>query len=174
MARIWFEEKQRFNQWWVWLLTIGVVVLSMGTILGQAIETYQNGFESEEKAQELIIVLIILFFTNALIIWLLLSIHLDTRIDSRGVHYRFSPFINQWKTISKRDIKEFDVGSYSPLKDYGGWGLRYGMEGKALNVRGNQGLKLHYGEGKKLLIGTQMPAALEKAMTELMDRREEI
>lgn len=174
MARIWFEEKQRFNQWWVWILTISVVTLSMGTILGQAIDTYQNGFESEEKATELIWVLLMLFATNALIIWLLLSTHLDTRVDSRGVHYRFFPFINSWKTISRREIKEYSVSAYSPLKEYGGWGLRYGLEGKALNVRGNQGLKLKYGENKRLLIGTQMPVALEKAMSELMEQREEL
>jgi hypothetical protein len=173
MARIWFEEKQRFNQWWVWLLTISIVVLSMGTIMGQAIDTYQNGFDSEEKARELIIVLLMLFVTNALIIWLLLSMHLDTRVDTAGVHYRFSPFINAWKTISKREIREYSVGPYSPIKEYGGWGLRYGLKGKALNVRGNQGLRLQYGEGKNLLIGTQMPVALEKAMSELMERKEE-
>jgi len=46
---------------------------------------------------------------------------------------------------------------YSPISEYGGWGMRYSLSGKgrALNVSGRTGVQLVFKDGKKLLIGTQ-------------------
>jgi len=45
--------------------------------------------------------------------------------------------------------------TYSPLKDYGGWGIRYGAKGKAYNVSGNQGVVITLETGQSILIGSQ-------------------
>ncbi len=46
------------------------------------------------------------------------------------------------------------------MKEYGGWGIRYGMKGMAYNVSGNRGVQLEFETGKRLLIGSQRPEEL--------------
>ena len=52
-------------------------------------------------------------------------------------------------------IHEAHAITYSPLKDYGGWGIRYGRKGKAYNVSGNKGVMLSMKDGKAIMIGSQ-------------------
>lgn len=47
--------------------------------------------------------------------------------------------------------------TYSPLGDYGGWGLPGNL---AYNVWGPHGLQLVFRSGNQLLLGTQRPAEL--------------
>jgi hypothetical protein len=53
---------------------------------------------------------------------------------------------------------------YSSLRDYGGWGIRYGSKGKAYNVSGSRGVRLELSNGKRLLIGSQRPEELSEAV----------
>ena len=66
-------------------------------------------------------------------------------------------------------ISKVYVRKYSPLADYGGWGLRFSMsgQGKAYNVSGNVGLQLEFSNGKKLLIGTRKPDELSSVLNEM-------
>lgn len=61
-------------------------------------------------------------------------------------------------------IRHSEVRTYSPLKEYGGWGIRYGSNGKAYNVSGNQGVQLEFRDGKRLLVGSQLPLELLNAL----------
>ncbi|NVL91956.1 MAG: hypothetical protein HWN71_02845 [Desulfobacterales bacterium] len=63
--------------------------------------------------------------------------------------------------------------TYNPLKDYGGWGIRYGRGGRAYNVSGNRGVYLELSNGKSLLIGSLQPEELARAIGMQMrdDRR---
>lgn len=49
------------------------------------------------------------------------------------------------------------VRTYSPIREYGGWGFRQalGEKGKAYNVKGNKGIQIQLKTGKNILIGTQ-------------------
>ena len=88
---------------------------------------------------------------------LLSSLKLYTRIDAMGVHFRMKPFHFKEQTIPWEDIDQIHVRKYSPILEYGGWGMRYGRNGKAFNVRGNYGIQIVKKNGKKVLIGTQRP-----------------
>ena len=54
--------------------------------------------------------------------------------------------------------------TYRPVRDYGGWGIRWGRDGKAYIIVGNEGLQLLLGDGEKILIGSQRPQELEAAL----------
>ena len=88
---------------------------------------------------------------------LLSSLKLYTRMDAMGVHFRMRPFHFKEQTIAWEDIDQIHVRKYSPILEYGGWGMRYGRNGKAFNVRGNYGIQIVKKNGKKVLIGTQRP-----------------
>ena len=59
-------------------------------------------------------------------------------------------------------IATYYVRQYSPLLEYGGWGMRFGIFGKgnAWNISGDKGLQLVFTNQKKLLIGTNQPEKL--------------
>ncbi|MHC4386604.1 MAG: hypothetical protein ACYSUG_06395, partial [Planctomycetota bacterium] len=56
-----------------------------------------------------------------------------------------------------QDIETIYPRLYSPIAEYGGWGIRFGKSGGAYNLRGSQGIQLILKNGKNFLIGTQQP-----------------
>lgn len=61
------------------------------------------------------------------------------------------------------------VRQYSPLAEYGGWGLRLGLFGKgtSYNVSYDKGLQLEFTDNKKLLIGTNKSDELTETFKKL-------
>jgi len=149
-----FKERQWFNQWWVQCINIGLVgfmgyMLYKWYILDEAIDKVAANDYSGQ-----IFVLVLLAATVAF----LYSIRLYTMIDDRGIHYKFFPIHRQYRLIPWYAIQECIVQQYNPIMDYGGWGYKMTFsQGKAINVRGNMGIKIHYGTSKKLMLGTQRP-----------------
>jgi hypothetical protein len=62
-------------------------------------------------------------------------------------------------------IEKYEVITYDPILDYGGWGIKYNRHGKAYNVSGNKGLQLYLKNGKRILIGTQKESELTNFLT---------
>ena len=91
------------------------------------------------------------------------STSLTTLVRNDGVYVRFFPFHLKWVVFLFEDIDTYQTCTYNALKDYGGWGIRYGPKGKAYNVSGNRGLKLRLKDGRTVLIGSRSAEALEQA-----------
>jgi hypothetical protein len=62
------------------------------------------------------------------------------------VYVRFFPW--RAKLIPFRDINRCEVRTYRPIREYGGWGIRYGRNGKAYNVSGDRGVQLEFIKGR--------------------------
>lgn len=139
-----FTEKQRFTQWWLWLLLSAVMVYTIYNFVED-----RQYFSTPELA--------ISFLIPILVIILFLVIRLETKIDEQGISVRFFPFQITFRYYPWRNIKKAYVRKYSPLTEYGGWGMRQGLfgKGKAYNVKGNKGLQIILNDEKKVLIGTQ-------------------
>jgi hypothetical protein len=66
-------------------------------------------------------------------------------------------------------IQRLEVVTYRPLADYGGWGIRQGRDGtRVLNARGNRGVRIELADGTKLLVGSQHPEELARALERAM------
>ncbi len=87
----------------------------------------------------------------------LYSLQLVTEVRDDGLYVRFRPIHFSYKRIAFDEIRSYESRKYHPLMEYGGWGIRYGLKGKAYNVRGDLGIQLEFVSGKRLLIGTQRP-----------------
>jgi hypothetical protein len=61
-------------------------------------------------------------------------------------------------------IQTYEAKTYRPLREYGGWGIRYGAAGKAYNVSGNLGVQLSLLSGRKIMLGSQKPEELVLAI----------
>ncbi len=163
MARAYFNETQRFRQWWIYLIILFTIV-SWGYAV---IVSFQS--EEPQKASEDYVLILTSIIPIALIL-LLFSLKLVTKIRNDGIYVRFKPLQLKEKHIRPEEIKTFEVRKYKPLTEYGGWGIRTGGKkyGKAYNVSGNMGLQLYLANGKKLLIGTLKAREVQKAMKAMM------
>jgi hypothetical protein len=98
---------------------------------------------------------------------------LHTRINQNEILIRYVPFILKWKRILPEEIDFWMIKKYNPIADYGGWGVKSSFrKGKVYNVSGNIGLYLVFKNGKKLMVGTQKPLALDTAMNKLMKKNQ--
>jgi hypothetical protein len=91
------------------------------------------------------------------------SLKLTTEVRLEGIYVRFFPL---WvrQTIPFNQITRYEARRYRPILEYGGWGVRYGWRSKAYNVRGNRGVQLELRDGQRLLIGSQRPEELARAI----------
>src|SRR5690554_3845480 len=151
-----FQETQRFTQWWLWLLLFSVS-LTIYRPIYMAISEGQP-LDAGQWVGVIILAVVILF---------MFIIRLDTRIDERGIYVKFFPVIPKFKFYPWEEISTAVVRKYSPLMEYGGWGIRFGWNGKAYNIKGNKGLQLKFKSGNALLIGTQKAEELQKVLNEI-------
>jgi hypothetical protein len=99
------------------------------------------------------------------------SLKLVTDVRNDGLYIRFFPLQFHSKKISFEEIKTYEIRTYSALKEYGGYGIRYGKNGKAYNISGKRGVQFEFLDGKRLLIGTQKPEELIQALDTASGKR---
>ena len=154
-----FSEKQRFRQWWFWLILLFPFATNIWNNYTEK-QTFQIDFTTIYSVAFLMILIIFLFF------WIM---SLKTEITTEGVSVQFFPFHRKPRFFPWQDMESINVRKYKPLLEYGGWGLRVGLFGKgtAYNVSGNMGIQLEFKNNKKLLIGTQRPEEASIALQKI-------
>lgn len=146
-----FQEKQFLNRWWLLMFILAIIVIVVGT-------AYYATREAEEDTA--LIVSIISLAIAIPIVFGLLYLRLETRIDSHGITAYFKPFGFTKKEFHWKDMSECYVRDYDSVKEFGGWGLRgLGQRWKSYNIYGNKGIQIVTKEGKRFLLGTQRPKA---------------
>jgi len=159
-----FKESQRFKQWWLWLILLGFNILFLFGVFKQVIE--EQWFGDNPMSNEGLITATVL---TIIITILFVNYRLDTKIKTDGIYVRFFPFHIKFKHYTWDKLTKSFVRQYSPLMEYGGWGLRLGLfgNGKAFNVSGDKGLQLEFTDNKKLLIGTNRPEELTETLIKI-------
>jgi len=166
-----FCEVQRFRNTWVLALVLPISVFLMilfgyGMIKQLILGQHWGNRPLPDIALAIIGPLGILFGIGLALFFY--SAKLITEVRRDGVYIRFFPVTHQ--KIAFEDIMECEARTYSPIKEFGGWGIRYGRGGKAYNVSGNRGVQLELSNGKRLLIGSQRAEELARAIKEGMRR----
>ena len=148
-----FREEQRFQQVWVWFIVLGLAALIWYSAIRQII--LRRPYGTRPAPDTLLIIFWLLFGIG--LPALILSARLITEVRNDGIYIRFVPFHFSFHKIAFEELKSFEVRKYNALREYGGWGIRYGPQGKAYNVGGNRGVQLELVDGKRILIGSQRP-----------------
>ena len=175
MNRILFTEEQRMNILWIHLL-MGVIWAGVFVLFGFAFYTqFVKGIPFGDKpVSDIGLIAIFAFVVLQLggATWLVYAIRLITEVRDDGIYYRYPPLINKFKRIDLSTIGSWSVITYSPVKDFGGWGIKTGSKkyGRGYTISGNTGLFVEFKDGKKVLVGTQRTDAMKKAMERLMER----
>jgi hypothetical protein len=140
-----FEENQKFTQWWLWVILLSFPIMSFGPF----------------DENEINLNYVLIGFILPLIFYLF---ELRIKVSNKGLYYQFFPFHFKSYTIDIEDIESIKAMEYSPLKEYGGWGIKYGFKGKAYNVSGNKGVKIFLKNGLNIMFGSQKHKDLAKAL----------
>lgn len=159
---VFFSETQQFRQWWLWLILFGINVLLLYGMYQQVLGGRSFGSKPASNT-ELSIVAGISLLASVLIA----MIRLDTQIKSDGVYVKFFPLHVKFRCFPWTKLSKCYVRKYNPLSEFGGWGLRIGLVGKAYNISGNQGLQLEFNDDRRLLIGTKQPKKLAEVLNHL-------
>ncbi|WP_297798579.1 hypothetical protein [uncultured Eudoraea sp.] len=153
--KVFFKEEQKFTQWWLWLILIGVGLLPIYGMYKQLILGEQFG-DNPMSDPGLIIFAVFVFGIIALF-WFM---QLKTRIDEREIRINFFPFVH--KNVKWNDIKSAKIVNYGFV---GGWGIHLWTQyGTVYNIKGNKGLAIELKNGKKFLLGTQKENELSEVI----------
>ncbi len=156
-----FEERQWFNQWWLFPIYLFLIVLPLWACYKWFILEDNLGNVGPKDWDGIITILIL--FPSLLTLLFLFRLH--TVIDERGILYQFYPMNKNQKIISWAEIKNCSVKKYRPFTEFGGWGYKWAWKGtKAMTVKGNRGIQIELNSGKKLLIGTQKPEEAQRVI----------
>ena len=159
-----FHEEQRFRQTWVWIIILPCLLIVWYIAINKLLLNTPVGNNNASNSEMLILwllfgVLFPLFFYK---------LELMTEVRKNGLYIRFFPFHLCFKRIPLEKLKKHAVRTYSPITEYGGWGIKWGSGGKAYNVSGNRGVQLEFTDGKRLLIGSQKPEQLDSAIAQYL------
>ncbi|MDS0294923.1 DUF6141 family protein [Halogeometricum luteum] len=139
-----FREVQQFRQPWVWALLGGValLMLALGPLAWSG----------------LIVV--------GAVAGLLYGLRLETEVRPDGIYVKMWPLHRSARRIAWADVERCETTEYSPLREFGGWGIRWAPGKVAYNVRGNRGVWIERTNERDVLVGSQRPEALLEAIEE--------
>lgn len=151
--KIQFKEEQKFTQWWLWLILIGIGVLPIFGLYKQLF--LEEKFGDHPMSDFGLIIFSVFIFGLITMFWFL---RLKTEIDQNQIRIHFFPFVR--KKINWKEVKSAEIVNYGFV---GGWGIRLWTQyGTVYNTKGNKGLAIELRNGEKFLIGTQKEAELNK------------
>jgi hypothetical protein len=130
-----FREVQ-YCSWWVYVILLGVLLA--------LVWTYQS-FGS--------VLPLILMVLLVLIAVLALRLETVVRQDELTAHFGWLPVVR--KRIPLTDVLQVEAASYRPLRQFGGWGWRFGRGGVyAFTAQGSSEVCLVLRSGTRYLIGS--------------------
>lgn len=155
-----YREVQRFRQVWIWV----IIVVLTGSVWYATVEQLllQRPFGDRPMPDILLVVYWFVFGMGLPALFFFGQLVTEVRDD--GIYLRFSPFHRTFRRIAFTEVKQCEVRTYRPIREYGGWGIRYGRPGKAYNVSGDCGVQIELLNGKRLLIGSQRAEELWRAI----------
>jgi len=139
-----FREVQRFRQPWIWALLGGITLLML--LLGPI------------AWGGLVIV--------GAIAGLVYSLRLQTEVRADGIYFKMWPLHRSFRRISWSEVERYESRRYSPLREFGGWGIRWAPGKLAYNVSGNRGVWIERTNARAVLIGSQRPEEFVRAIGE--------
>jgi hypothetical protein len=160
-----FQEIQKQDQKWIWYLAIMVFGLVLFAFVQQVI--FKRPFGTHPAPDW---AFSIFFLIPVLFLILLLRTEMRTTICDEYLSFSYRPFFKKEKVFRWEDIQKCYVRIYSPVKEYGGWGIRpaiHKKRGKAYNVSGNKGIQLELKNGELVLIGTRKPAEAKAILNQI-------
>ena len=111
------------------------------------------------------------FFLSGAIVVMVYHLRMTTEVGRAGIRVAFFPWGFGGRTVRIADIVKAEVTTCRAIPGFRGWGTGRGFGASALSLRGRGGVRLTLSGGKRLLIGSQRPAAFRAALSRVRRRR---
>jgi hypothetical protein len=145
-----FQEVQRFRQKWLWTLVLSPFILV-------SISFYmQNSFQEIPAMVAALLATVVFIY----------SVKLTVRVEEDGIHIKLFPLHLKDRVISYDEIESFSSEDYQPIREFGGWGLRWRPGKIAYSTSGSRGVRIKRNGDKDVMIGSRKPEELEEAIRE--------
>ena len=147
-----FKEEQKMGQKWIWLILGFLGIGAWYLFIKQIILKEPVG---TNPAPDIVVWMVFIIF-GIIFPVSFYSMKLIVEVRENDVYIRFFPFYKKFILIE--NIKNYYVHTFKPIREYGGWGVRWSpTKGWAYIVSGNRGVQLELLDGSKILIGSQKP-----------------
>ena len=154
-----FREVQYMRRvWWVMLLVLGISAMMWWGFFQQILIGAPWG---TNPAPDWMMWLFLLIFGLGLPLtfyWMRLIVE----VSEDSISIRYVPLANT--TVLLSDIQAVEARTYSPIREYGGWGIRGRSNRRAYNVSGDRGVELTMDDGRMIMIGSQKAEELALAI----------
>jgi len=150
-----FKEEQSLRKIWLLSFFLGLSLLFGILLLARDIRGVMGIDES--------IALTIVMLVMGLVLWLLLTMKLEIRMDDWGLSFKSPPFINSWKKYSWERIQHIEPVSTRAIWGTGGIWIRYSLRGEwryIFSVR--HAVRIHLKNGS-FVLSTRKPEELMAA-----------
>jgi hypothetical protein len=159
-----FCEKQPFRIWWIWVIILLLVGLGWWAFVQQIILNIPWGNKPMSDTGTIIVWV----STSIVLPIFMLILGLRTHVTQDGVYFKYFPLHLRKKSIPREDIVKCEAIEFHPIREYGGWGIRYGKSGWAYIVSGKKGVMIEKKNGKKVLIGSLKADELANAINSIL------
>ena len=160
-----YREVQYFRQRWILLLALAAAGVAWCSFILQIVLGQEVGTNPSPDWVMWLIWLIVGIGLPLLIY--IAKLVIEVRRDYLFI--QFIPFTS--RKIGFDEIKNVKARTYNPIREYGGWGIRWGFGKKrAYNISGNQGVGLTLNNGENILIGSQNPDELARIISRRVER----
>lgn len=96
---------------------------------------------------------------------------MTTEVREDHLFVQFGVVPSYRKRLYYGEIVRVEPCRYSPLREFGGWGIRGLGRSRALSARGDLGVRISMADGREWLIGSADPNALAAAIAEAIRAR---
>ncbi len=167
---VFFHEEQNFQQPRIRLLLAIPPTILLGLAVWQVALGHAWGKQPMSNGS-------LIFWT--VFLWLLyfylIRVRLVTEVRSDGVMVGLKG-LGRRRSIPSDAIKSVELASYDPVRDFGGYGIRFQGSTSAYIASGNRGVRLELSTGKKVWIESKRPddllAALQRITGPALSRRD--
>ncbi len=162
-----FREEQRIAQ----RLLLTVLVIDTLVIWGIiAFALYREVAMGQRWAQLSMLsplaltAIAIAFLVPLVLLILMMQLRVVTEVHRDGLTIRLLPFNRRPYTMPLDQVTHIERTTFDAMREYGGWGVRGTDADRAVIGGGNQGVRLTFRDGRRLLIGSRRPDDLMTAL----------
>ena len=158
-----YREVQYPRQPLLWIFIIALAALFTYGFIQQVILGIPFG---NKPASNTFLTILWLVFGVATPLGLLLGLcKLETEVRRDGLYVRFMPFHLHYKAFLFKDMVHYSSITYNSLVRFGGWGIRFNLNGDtAYNIGGNKGIELQLRGNQTVVVGSKNPEEIVKAL----------
>lgn len=142
-----FKEEQRFRCWDL----IGALLLLGAAALFRLTQVIWNGYAL--SSSQVLAGLLVLFVISLCLLYFFKA-RMATKIDERGIRFKFFPWHFRKRQIGWDEIDSYQWEDLPFSAALSGWGVNYGTFEQVFSLSGRHGIHLKLKNGEELFIGT--------------------